>query len=163
MAAGRVAGPASAAGAALGSGAADFEALLRKAATGSAASGLAVEIDPSADVQLSDDQTQRLSAAADMARSQGFDRALVLLDGQGLVLEVAQRRVVGRVDPAEVGAVGDIDGVVAAPASADAAPLAEIKGAAAEGASPGRLTAGDALLRMLDRSWDRPAERHAAR
>ena len=165
MAAGRLADAAYSLNTKPAAGVADFEALLRKAATGSAASGLGVEIDPSVGVELSDEQAQRLSEAADMAKSQGFDRALVMLDGQGYVLDVAQRRVVAKVDAAEAGAVGDIDGVVSAPPSAEPMLLAEPKGvpggvgggAGAASAVSARMTPGDALLRMLDRAWERPA------
>lgn len=135
----------------------DFAALLRKAAAGEGESGRDVVIGAGVDVELDASQAARLSAAADVAESQGFDRALVLIDGKALVLDVGERTVLASVDPGRAGAAGDIDGVVsAAPAEAEVAGGTSVEGAGQTAAVPARTSTADALLRMLDRVWERP-------
>ncbi|MFN0011079.1 MAG: hypothetical protein ACKVS8_05470 [Phycisphaerales bacterium] len=138
----------------------DFAAMLRKAAAGEGQSGREVMVEPGVDVELDGSQMARLSAAADVAASQGFDRALVLIDGKALVLDVEERTVVASVDPAHAGAAGDIEGVVTAqPAEVELTSEGEVGAAAGPelaGAMTERTGSADALLRMLDRAWDRP-------
>ncbi len=138
-------------------GGVDFAALLRKAAAGEGESGRDVLIGAGVDVELDASRAARLSAAADVAESQGFDRALVLIDGKALVLDVGERTVLASVDPGKAGAAGDIDGVVsAAPADAEIAGGTPAEGAGQAAVAPARTSTADVLLRMLDRVWDRP-------
>jgi hypothetical protein len=102
----------------------DFASLLSLAEKGEVSSGLPVTEAPGTDLRLSDDQLRRLADAVDRAEAQGVSRALVLIDGMALKVDVAVRRVTGRVDLAQGGVLTGIDAVVtaqAAPGSSDAA------------------------------------------
>lgn len=94
-----------------------FAALLEQARSGRLGSGLGVEIEPATGLELTQEQTRRLEAAADLATAQGARRAVVLLDGHALVLDVEARRVVDAHDIASVSALPGIDAVVGAPAA----------------------------------------------
>jgi len=76
----------------------DFAELLRKAEAGEIGSGRPVSLAPRADVELTDAQLDRLAKAADAAEAAGATRALTLLDGQPLVLDVASRTVQGAME-----------------------------------------------------------------
>lgn len=113
-------------------GAIDFAKLLDQAKTGHLSSGREVTIGKGAPVQLSDDQLKRISAAADLAEAQGATRALVMIDGQALKVDVAMREVTGAVDLAAQGVLTGIDAVVQVPSAAGstAAPTAVTSGIA---------------------------------
>ena len=68
-----------------------FDELLALARQGRVESGRALSVSFDGAADLSDAQHTRLSAAADLAEASGAQRALLLLDGRGLVLEVATR------------------------------------------------------------------------
>lgn len=105
-----------------------FAALLEKARGGALGSGLGVEIEPATGLQLTEDQMRRLEATADLATAQGARRAVVLLDGKALVLDVEQRRVLEAHDVDTVPALAGIDAVVGAAAPAAAEPALGLSG-----------------------------------
>jgi hypothetical protein len=93
----------------------DFAALLSQAQSGTLSSGLNVSVDERLGINLSDTQLGRLSRAADRAEAEGLATAVVMIDGQALVLDVGGRRITGRVDPSQMNALSGIDGVVNVP------------------------------------------------
>lgn len=93
----------------------DFSSLLQKAKAGEIASGREVTIASKAGLSLTPDQLQRLSVAADRAEAQGATRALVLLDGMALKLDVTTRQITGAADLSAGGVLTDIDAVVGLP------------------------------------------------
>jgi hypothetical protein len=102
-------------------GVADFAGMLAKAAKGELASNEKVTPGPRlSNSSLTPDQLTRLSAAADKAEAAGISQALVLIDGQSYVLDVAHRQITQRVDPSQ-SAVSGIDGVIAAPSPGEQA------------------------------------------
>lgn len=104
-------------------GALDFAKLLNQAKTGQLASGREVSIAKGANVQLSEDQIKRISAAADLAESQGATRALVMMDGMAIKLDVSMRQVTGTVDMKAQGVQTGIDAVVQVPDAAGSAAI----------------------------------------
>jgi hypothetical protein len=99
-------------------GSLDFAKILSQAKAGQLSSGREVTIARSAGVNLSDDQMKRLSAAADLAESQGATRALVMIDGMTLKLDVAMREVTGSVNLKASGVLTGIDAVIDVPGEA---------------------------------------------
>ncbi len=73
-----------------------FDELLALAQQGSVRSGRAVHWGGAADPAspIDEQQLTRLSAAADVAEAAGARRALMLIDGRGVVLDVANRTLV---------------------------------------------------------------------
>jgi len=114
-------------------GALDFAKLLSQAQAGQLASGREVSIAKNANVSLTPEQLQRLSAAADQAESQGATRAVVMMDGMALKLDVGMREITGSVDLKSGGVLTGIDSLIEVPAA---------NGAATQPASPSRLSAG---------------------
>jgi hypothetical protein len=104
-----------------------FAALLEKARAGEVSSGREVSIATSANLKLTPDQLQRLAVAADRAEAQGATRAVVLIDGQALRLDVTMREITGSVDLAVPGVFTNIDAFITAPeapgASKSATPM----------------------------------------
>jgi hypothetical protein len=94
----------------------DFARMLDSARRGELRSNQPVTISPRVEVELSQDQLTRLADAADRARASGLKNALVLIDGQALTLDVAQRTITGVFDASRGQAAG-IDGVVGASAA----------------------------------------------
>lgn len=70
-----------------------FDELLHLVSKGEVSSGAPVRVSDLIDPPLDDEQRSRLAAAADLAQAAGSRRALALLDGRGLVLDVADRTV----------------------------------------------------------------------
>ncbi|GJM19104.1 MAG: hypothetical protein DHS20C14_13170 [Phycisphaeraceae bacterium] len=91
-----------------------FAALLHAARAGELGSGMPVEIEPALRLELTEEQTARLEKAADRATSEGADRAVVVLDGKALVLDVEGRRVIDAKAIDEIGALTNIDAVIGA-------------------------------------------------
>ncbi len=91
-------GSAGAAGPGAGIEHASFADLLRRAESGDFASGIPVKVDEHAGVTLTEEQIARLSIAADKAEAAGIHKALVLIDGQSLLLDVHTRTVTGKAD-----------------------------------------------------------------
>lgn len=105
------------------SGGPGFADLLAKAQGGEITSGLPVTIAKGAGVDLNAEQLARVGAAADRAQAAGADRAVVLIDGAAVKLDVATRTVTGPADLNPGAVHGDIGAVVVAagPAGAQAA------------------------------------------
>ncbi len=91
-----------------------FAELLHAARSGAVSSGLPVEIEPALGLELSSEQQARLEIAADRATSEGAERAVVVLDGKALVLDVETRRVIDAKDLDELGAIPNVDTVIGA-------------------------------------------------
>ncbi len=100
----------------------DFAALLEKAGKGEVESGLSVTVDEGAGVKLTDDQLARLAVAADRAEAQGATRALVLIDGMALRLDVGMRQVTGAADLKGNTPLTGIDAVISVPGT-EASPV----------------------------------------
>ena len=92
-----------------------FASLLDRARSGSLSSGLGVTVDELAGVELTPEQLARLADAADRAQAQGAQRALVLIDGQALTLDVAVREITGKADFSPGKVLTGIDAVVHVP------------------------------------------------
>jgi len=76
----------------------EFAAALAKAQSGDMATNAPVSIAKGLELKLSASQLSRLSGAADRAEAQGIGRAIVLMDGQALTLDVASRTITGLAD-----------------------------------------------------------------
>ncbi len=87
---------------------------LDQARTGEFASGIEVTVADGVGIELSSDQVARLSAAADHAQAQGAARAIVLIDGLALRLDVAVRQVTGVADLSTPGVIGGVDSIIVA-------------------------------------------------
>jgi hypothetical protein len=103
-------------------GALDFAKMLDQARAGQLRSGREVSIAKGAGVQLSDDQLKRISAAADIAEAQGATRALIMIDGIAMKLDVSMRQITGSVDLKSQGVLTGIDAVIHVPDIAEATP-----------------------------------------
>ena len=92
-----------------------FESLLARARAGELTTGAPVKVTRSAGVNLTDEQLARLSIAADRAEAQGATRALVLIDGMALSLDVGVRTITDAIDMAAPAVHQGFDGVVTVP------------------------------------------------
>lgn len=90
----------------------DFQALLAEARNGAVETGLPVTLARGVDIELSDEQLQRLARAADRAESAGATRALVAIDGRLLELDVATRQITAEHAPADTDAQSPADNAV---------------------------------------------------
>ncbi len=72
-----------------------FDELLAQARRGAVRSDRPVEYAYAAQQKLDAEQLERLSAAADLAEASGARRALMLVDGRGLLLDVGARALEG--------------------------------------------------------------------
>jgi hypothetical protein len=140
-------------------GGTDFASLLQQASAGQIATGRGVTIGKSSGVALSPEQLARVASAADKALAQGASKALVMIDGKALKLDVMTREIVGQVDLNGGGVLTDIDAVVGVPpvpgaGTASGAGAPEAHGAAPGAGvlplpNPGVATANPSLLRTL--------------
>jgi len=73
-----------------------FEELLKRARENDTPSGSPVRVAGGSGVTLNENQLARVAAAADKAEAAGAARALVLIDGQALMLDVGVRTITGR-------------------------------------------------------------------
>ncbi len=73
-----------------------------------------VLIEAGLDLDLSDEQMQRLAEAADRAMAAGASSALVMIDGKALRLDVQSRRITGEVSLMHGDVLTGIDAVVQA-------------------------------------------------
>jgi hypothetical protein len=91
-----------------------FDDLLSLVSTGSLHSGRPVTVAGSARLKedLDGSQLDRLTAAADLAEAAGARQAVMLLDGRGLVLDVAARRLTAEVGPDPARPLMNIDAAV---------------------------------------------------
>lgn len=95
----------------------DFASLLDQARAGKIASNVPVRLGDGVRVDLNAEQLQRLSVAGDQAEAQGAGRAVVLIDGMALSMDVATRTITGQIDMARGGTLTGVDAVVVASAS----------------------------------------------
>lgn len=112
---------------------AGFAELLSRARSGKVQSGEPVTIDERLGINLTSEQLHRLGAAVDVAKAQGFNKAVVLIDGQALVVDVETRRINGVLEPGKVASAA-VDGVVRA---------------AAEGQEPDTASAGTQIEKLV--------------
>lgn len=92
-----------------------FGELLGKARSGSISSGLPVKVAPGVELPLNSEQLTRIAAAADRAEASGASRALVVIDGLQLRLDVGVRTITGYAQPGELGVLTGIDAIVHVP------------------------------------------------
>lgn len=109
-------------------------------------SGLPVTVAKNTDVKLTDEQMKRVARAADKAQAQGASRALVMIDGQALQLDVGVRQITGKVDMNAADVLSGIDAVVWAQASEGAA-------GAKEGSTLAQMHVGTTGLKDLN-GWN---------
>ncbi len=102
----------------------DFGKALEAAKDGRLETGRAVVSGPELGVDLSADQLQRLSHAADMAEAQGAKTAAVLMDGMVIRLDVESRTAM-KSSPAESALMGDVDVVLSAGPTSESAPASD--------------------------------------
>jgi len=129
----------------------DFQSLLAKAKSGTISSGLPVTVSPEAGIELTDEQLGRVAAAADLAQASGASRALVLIDGKAVKLDVGVRTVTGVADMESGKPITGIDAVVNAPGVLSQSPSLVTLPA---GASTSRNVS---LLKALGAREDHPA------
>lgn len=106
---------------------ASFDSLLEEARAGSATGLSPVKIGKGVGIELTADQLNRVAAATDMAEANGAQRAIVLVDGRALEVDVAQRTITGEATGKATASMPSADAVVSAPLSA--AQLAEVQAA----------------------------------
>ena len=93
-----------------------FQQLLTLASRGEIESGRQVQLAFEPKESLDDGQLSRLSTAADRAEASGAKRAMMLIDGRGLVLDVEQRTIDAELSGgAESRFAGGIDAAVYVP------------------------------------------------
>jgi hypothetical protein len=116
---------------------AHFGELLAKAQSGELSSGAPVRVMSGAGVKLTGSQLSRLSAAADQAEAAGAARALVLIDGMVLTMDVGVRTITGVADLSRTQVAGDVDAVITV--------------APEDGAVAAAMPPSSSLLKMLSR------------
>ncbi len=112
-----------------------FEELLARARQGRIESGRTVSADYQAGEALTRGQLSRLSAAADLAEASGAQRAMLLMDGRGLLLDVAGRSLTGELSTDDASRFVSLDAAVYVPGENQetAAPVAPPTGVAPPG------------------------------
>ncbi|MDX2146071.1 MAG: hypothetical protein SFZ23_01010 [Planctomycetota bacterium] len=95
----------------LDAGSEDVGALVGKVGGGESAP---VNIAPGLELNLSTEQQTRLRQAADQAAAMGLTRALVVLDGKAMKLDVGVRSISDVVDLSNAHVLTGIDGIVSA-------------------------------------------------
>jgi hypothetical protein len=129
-------------------GALDFASLLQKARSGAVSSGKPVTVGAGSGVTLSEQQIKRLEQAADVAEASGATKALVLMDGMAIKLDVGVRTVLGASAMNDASVLTGFDAVVRVPDQG--APVAMQAAALPNGLS------NSSLLKVL--SQDRDAD-----
>jgi hypothetical protein len=89
-----------------------FDELLALVSTGSVNSGRAVQVKCAIDKPLDEQQMSRLAAAADLAEASGANRAVLLIDGRGLILDVPARALTQELTAASDALVVPLDAAV---------------------------------------------------
>lgn len=120
----------------------DFTDALARAEAGTLASNAPIQIAKGLDLKLSQSQLSRLSGVADRAEAMGAARAIVLIDGRALTLDVGTRTITGTADMNSTQVHSDADAVITvAPegATAPTAPLGPPSAGAAALANPSLL------------------------
>ncbi|MGD9692781.1 MAG: hypothetical protein AB7G17_05725 [Phycisphaerales bacterium] len=124
-------------------GGASFETLLEQARAGRVETGRDVRLGDGVRVALSDAQMRRVSAAVDAAEASGAVRALVIVDGNALTVDVGSRTILGCCDAHSAGVIAGVDAVVTT------GPAEEGDVVSAAPLSLGRLPANAGLVRAL--------------
>lgn len=101
---------------------ASFDELLNKARAGEISSGVPVRVTRESGVALSESQLARIAVAADKAEAEGAARAIVLIDGQVLSLDVPTRTITGAVDPSKTQVQAGHDAVITVAAESSPRP-----------------------------------------
>lgn len=135
------------------SGGESFATLLEQARTGQIGSGVPLRVPSHLGLNLNPSQVERLMKAADQAESQGAGRALVLMDGQAITIDVATRTVTGTVDASNPGVLQGIDAVIVAESDAkDPVGVPPAKGAGVLGTPKGAPAFMPQVAKVLERS-----------
>jgi hypothetical protein len=136
-----------------------FDELLSLVSHGRVHSGRAVRVadDAALSEPLTDEQVQRLAAAADRAEAAGARRAVMLIDGRGVVMDVPQRTISTELTSSDR-SITRIDAAVYVAGEDDAAGDVRPPGLRAEGLAASAAAARD------DRSATvQPNEEHSGR
>lgn len=97
-----------------------FQDLLRRAQSGEISSNKEVTRALGAKADLDESDYARLAVVADAAEAAGVNRLVAVLDGTPVLLDVAERLVLGAGDSLRGNIMSDVDGVVFAPRAAPA-------------------------------------------
>ncbi len=97
-----------------------FDELLAEARAGRVASGRAVSTACDGSEALSPQQLDRLAGAADLAEASGANRAMLLLDGRAMVLDVPTRTISGELSLSSQ--IEKLDAAVYVPAEGEQEP-----------------------------------------
>lgn len=89
-----------------------FDELMALVSDGRVRSDRNVTVEFESDHELTDEQMSRLAIAADVADESGAKRALMLIDGRGLVLEVSDRRLVSELTDEQATHMAQLDAAV---------------------------------------------------
>lgn len=119
-----------------------FDSMMEKAFRGELRSELPVRVPPALEERVDATLRPLLSAATDLAASEGIRRALVLVEGRMFRVDVASRSLIDA-PGAQSRAVGDIDGVVRAGGSPTAVSASD------RHSGPARVVRNTSLLRVL--------------
>lgn len=120
-----------------------FEEMLELARSGKMSSGQGVSIGPGVGVELTAEQADRLSAAADRALAAGATDVIVMLDGMALRLDVQNRQITELVNLKDHGELLSVDGILSA------TPIATGE---EKVAGPGTLAMNASLMEALSQS-----------
>lgn len=140
-----------------------FAQLLEIAGRGELASGLEVAVRFDAQPPLNASQLDRLSQAADQAEAAGAARAMLVIDGRHLLLDVADRALIAEVSPAQRSHVlAPVDAVVMAADPAITPSEHEVAARLTAQLAGGRWPNNTARQRNLAQSIEQaPAQRSA--
>jgi hypothetical protein len=104
-----------------------FDELLSLVSSGALHSGRPVQGAAGLNIALTNDQLDRLAAAADVAEAAGAARALMLIDGRSLVMEVKERAIVQEVVADDSMRAITVDAAVRIASTDEAAPARPLK------------------------------------
>lgn len=98
-----------------------FDAILHQAFAGELRSGEPVGTAGQCDLQtpLDRGQLDRLAIAADRAQAAGARRALMMIDGRGLVIDVASRSILAELTPQDHGDIRRLDAAMVVPGASE--------------------------------------------
>lgn len=98
-----------------------FKDMLAQAGSGAIHSDLPVKVAEGSGVSLTQEQLSRLQSAADAADAAGAHKALVLIDGVALEMDVQSRTIVSKIDPSAAGVRAGFDAVLTVPGEGSSA------------------------------------------
>jgi len=105
-----------------------FEQLLSLASRGQVSSGRQIETATDLQPPLDPAQLERLAVAADQAEAAGSKRALMMIDGRGVVLDVHSRTIVGELNADTAQPITGIDAALFVGSEDDALLDAQYRG-----------------------------------